>query len=213
MEPDQYTLAAGMSTQRLADRVDPGAHRRGAVRGLVREASEIPPGSDGLIMLPYFAGERTPIFDPRARGVIIGLTLRHRRGHLFRAAYEGIAFGIRQIVEFLEDDNNPVTTVDRGRRRHQGRALDRDRQRRHRAAPGDPRADNRSQLRRRAAGRDRHRPGAAGHELGPGRPPGRAGPGPHECYQELFDTYSALYPATKPHMHTLARLQEAAFDS
>jgi xylulokinase len=58
-------------------------------------------------MLPYFAGERTPIFDPRARGVIAGLTLRHSRAHLFRAIYEGIAFGIRQILELLESDINP----------------------------------------------------------------------------------------------------------
>jgi xylulokinase len=58
-------------------------------------------------MLPYFAGERTPIFDPRARGVIAGLTLRHSRAHLFRAVYEGIAFGIRQILELLESDINP----------------------------------------------------------------------------------------------------------
>jgi xylulokinase len=75
---------------------------------LVEEAAAVRPGADGLIMLPYFAGERTPIFDPRARGVIAGLTLRHSRAHLFRAIYEGIAFGIRQILELLESDINPI---------------------------------------------------------------------------------------------------------
>ena len=55
----------------------------------------MPAGSDGLLLLPYFAGERTPIFDARARGVIAGLHLRHTRAHLFRAVYEGIGFGIR----------------------------------------------------------------------------------------------------------------------
>jgi xylulokinase len=65
---------------------------------LTAEALAVPPGSEGLLMLPYLAGERTPVFDPKARGVLAGLTLRHGRGHLFRAAYEGIAFGIRQIL-------------------------------------------------------------------------------------------------------------------
>lgn len=53
-------------------------------------------------MLPYFNGERTPVFDPDARGVIAGLTLRHTRGHLYRAICEGIAFGTRQILELLD---------------------------------------------------------------------------------------------------------------
>src|SRR6185369_5277371 len=59
---------------------------------LMAEAQEVPAGSEGLLMLPYLAGERTPVFDPRARGVVAGLSLRHGRGHLFRAAYEGISF-------------------------------------------------------------------------------------------------------------------------
>ena len=67
--------------------------------------------SDGLLLLPYFAGERTPIFDPDARGVIAGLTLRHTRGHLFRAVYEGIAFGIRQILELLDDAAGPAEPI------------------------------------------------------------------------------------------------------
>lgn len=49
------------------------------------------------------------MFDPDARGVIAGLTLRHGRGHLFRAAYEGISFGIRQILEMFDDADSPVT--------------------------------------------------------------------------------------------------------
>jgi xylulokinase len=52
-------------------------------------------------MLPYFAGERTPIADPAARGVIAGLTLSHTRGHLVRAAYEATAFGVRHNLAAL----------------------------------------------------------------------------------------------------------------
>ncbi len=70
---------------------------------LMAEAQAVPPGSEGLLVLPYLAGERTPVFDPRARGVFAGLTLRHGRGHLLRAAYEGISFGIRQILEKFDD--------------------------------------------------------------------------------------------------------------
>src|SRR5690606_3433557 len=61
----------------------------------------VPPGADGLLMLPYFSGERTPINDPGARGVIAGLTLRHGRGHMFRAALEGVAYGVRDNLQDL----------------------------------------------------------------------------------------------------------------
>ncbi|MBG6213880.1 MAG: FGGY-family carbohydrate kinase [Cryobacterium sp.] len=66
---------------------------------LLNEAAASPPGSNGLLMLPYFAGERTPINDPDARGVIAGLTLSHTRGDLYRAALEATAFGIRHNIE------------------------------------------------------------------------------------------------------------------
>ena len=78
---------------------------------LMAEAGAVPPGSEGLLMLPYFAGERTPVFDPLARGVVAGLTLRHGRGHLIRAAYEGISFGIRQILELFGDAHSGARTV------------------------------------------------------------------------------------------------------
>ncbi|MGY4712239.1 FGGY-family carbohydrate kinase [Mycolicibacterium sp. CBM1] len=78
---------------------------------LMAEAEVVPPGSEGLQVLPYLAGERTPVFDPQARGVLAGLTLRHGRGHLFRAAYEGISFGIRQILERFDDAHCATRTV------------------------------------------------------------------------------------------------------
>jgi xylulokinase len=59
------------------------------------------PGANGLLMLPYFAGERTPIQDPDARGMIAGLTLSHTRGDLVRAALEATAFGVRHNVETM----------------------------------------------------------------------------------------------------------------
>ena len=66
------------------------------------EASSVPPGSAGLIILPYFAGERSPIWNARARGVIFGLHLTHSRAHIIRAALEAVAFGLRHIAEAAE---------------------------------------------------------------------------------------------------------------
>lgn len=66
-------------------------------------ASKAPPGSDGLIVLPYFAGERSPVWDPMARGVAFGLTLSHGRHHLVRAVLEATAYGLNHIKEIIED--------------------------------------------------------------------------------------------------------------
>ncbi|WP_423494374.1 sugar kinase [Microbacterium esteraromaticum] len=68
---------------------------------LLAEAEASGPGARGLLMLPYFAGERTPIQDPDARGVIAGLTLSHGRGDLYRAALEATALGVRHNVETM----------------------------------------------------------------------------------------------------------------
>lgn len=66
-------------------------------------ADGVPAGSDGLIALPYFAGERTPINDPLACGVYFGLLQSHTRSHLYRAALEGVAYSIAQHIDILEE--------------------------------------------------------------------------------------------------------------
>ena len=68
---------------------------------LLVEAERSGPGARGLVMLPYFAGERTPVLDADARGVIAGLTLQHSRGDLYRAALEATALGVRHNVETM----------------------------------------------------------------------------------------------------------------
>ena len=65
------------------------------------EAAGAPPGSEGLIFLPYLSGERTPYPDPLARGAWVGLTLRHKRGHLTRSVLEGVAFGLKDSFELI----------------------------------------------------------------------------------------------------------------
>jgi xylulokinase len=65
------------------------------------EAEAVPPGSDGLIVLPYFSGERTPINDEQAQGVLFGLTLAHTRGHIYRALLEGISYGLLHHLDLM----------------------------------------------------------------------------------------------------------------
>ncbi len=66
------------------------------------QAEQRAPGSDGLIFLPYLAGERTPHADPDARGAFIGLSLRHDRASMVRAVMEGVAYGLRDSLELLK---------------------------------------------------------------------------------------------------------------
>ena len=100
MVPGVETYAAGLATSGLLIRwlCD--------ITGLtfdeaLAKAAAVPAGSDGVLCLPYFAGERSPIFDPSARGTFAGLTLLHRRGHLIRAGYEAVAYGIRHNLDVL----------------------------------------------------------------------------------------------------------------
>src|SRR5215207_5178350 len=72
-----------------------------AYAALAAAAGRISPGAEGVICLPYFAGERTPINDPDARGVYAGLTLSHTKAHLYRASLEGTAYGVRHNLETM----------------------------------------------------------------------------------------------------------------
>ena len=67
------------------------------------EAESWEPGAEGLLFLPYLAGERTPHADPNARGAFVGLSLRHDRGALRRAVLEGVAYGLRDSLELLRE--------------------------------------------------------------------------------------------------------------
>ena len=112
--PDVFALLGGMATtgsltrwlrdqfaKDLLDKETAGGEN--AYASLFREAESIAPGSDGLIVLPYFLGERMPLNDPAAKGVIFGLNLRHTRGHIVKAAFEGIGYGLDQILDILRE--------------------------------------------------------------------------------------------------------------
>jgi len=75
------------------------------------KAEQLPPGSEGLILLPYFLGEKTPIFDTEARGVYFGLNLSHAQAHLFRAVLEAVAFGFEHHVETLQESNHEIKRI------------------------------------------------------------------------------------------------------
>jgi xylulokinase len=65
-------------------------------------AATVPPGAGGLVFLPYLEGERAPLWDPRARGALVGLSSRHGQAHLLRAVLEGVACSVRHILHTAE---------------------------------------------------------------------------------------------------------------
>ncbi|MFN2477905.1 MAG: FGGY-family carbohydrate kinase [Pseudonocardiaceae bacterium] len=101
--PGTHNFAAGMATSGAVTEWIRKLTGASSFEPLVSEAQQSPPGSHGLLMLPYFAGERTPLFDPDARGVLAGLTLRHTRGDIYRAALEATAYGVRHNLEAMRE--------------------------------------------------------------------------------------------------------------
>lgn len=208
VDPGSWSLAAGMATsgtltswlQELVGDVP--------FETLVNEAAATPAGADGLLVLPYFAGERSPVFDPRARGVIAGLHLRHTRGHVFRAVYEGIAFGVRQLLELFDTPDHPVRRVV--------------------AVGGGTQGGLWTQVVSDVTGRGQEVPAqtvgasygdalmaAVGAGLTPPdtdwTAPGTTvtpDPANRELYDAMYEQYCTLYPATRAHMHALATIQE-----
>lgn len=112
----QYNLAAGMATSGtltrwFRDELAPDLPKENAYDMLFSKAAQVEPGSGGLILLPYFSGERTPINDPKAKGIIAGLTLAHSRSHLFRAVLEGVGYGIRHNIETFQSNGADVCRI------------------------------------------------------------------------------------------------------
>jgi len=90
-------------SNQLADGTSPQA--------LDTEAQSIEPGAGGVIALPYFLGEKTPIFDPSARGVFAGVMLHHTRAHLYRAILEAVCYGFAHHLALLREAGRPVRRV------------------------------------------------------------------------------------------------------
>lgn len=99
--PGTRNLAGGMATSGAITAWLRGLTGAPPYETLLAEAADSGPGANGLLILPYFAGERTPLNDPEARGVVAGLTVSHTRGDLYRAALEATAYGVRHNLETL----------------------------------------------------------------------------------------------------------------
>ncbi len=204
--PQTTTLAAGLATSGSLTGWLQSIVGGLSFEQLTHEAAAVPPASEGLVVLPYFAGERTPIHDPDARGLIIGLTLRHGRGHLYRALLEGTAYAVRHNMEVLTESAPPQRVV---------------------AVGGGTAGDLWMQIVSDVAGLLQEVPrvtvGAsfgdaflAAVGVGAARvedewnPPARVIE-PDETtaptYDELYRVFRALYPAAREQMHELARVQ------
>ena len=111
------TNAAGSLTKWYRDTVFPDARQLeqnggpDAYQTMMEGVGEIPPGSCGLVTLPYFAGERTPINDPQAKGILFGLTLAHTRQHMYRSALESVAYSVNQQLKIMMSHDVPIEQI------------------------------------------------------------------------------------------------------
>ncbi|GAC1502866.1 MAG: FGGY-family carbohydrate kinase [Ktedonobacteraceae bacterium] len=207
--PGTQTLAAGMATSGTLTGWLRQISNNLPYETLLAEAATVQPGSDGLVILPYFAGERTPIFDPQARGVICGLTLSHGRGHLYRALLEATAYGVRHILEAMQQAGGG------------GRRIV--------AVGGGTKGGLWTQIVSDITGRSQELPkqtigasygdawlaaiavGLASHEQPWNSRSAMVEPNPEvkDTYAKLYKIYRELYPATLQQAHALAQLQES----
>lgn len=173
-------------------------------------AAEVPPGAEGLVLLDYWQGNRTPLRDPLARGAIWGLSLKHTMAHLWRAVYEGTAMGSRHIIEDLAEAGFTVDGIY--------------------ACGGGARSDLWLQIHADLNGMPLYVPGqpheatvlgtaicaAVGAGLFPDLPSAaqqmvsvvrQIDPNPdnRQVYDELYRYYIATYPALRDLMHEVAR--------
>jgi xylulokinase len=218
--PGLYDFEAGMATTGALTRwfrdnyaqdllASEKAGGPNAYARLTTEASTVPPGSEGLVVLPYFSGERTPLNDPEARGLVAGLSLTHTRGHLYRAILEATAYGTAHNMETMHAAGAQVN-----------RAV---------AVGGGAKSDLLLQIVSDVTGIEQLVPtktiGASyGDSFIAGLATGvltisdlestwvqiarhvTSDPVRHEIYKEYYRIYRELYPRTCKEMHALARL-------
>jgi sugar (pentulose or hexulose) kinase len=198
--------ATGRALDWLRDDVLGG---RWSTAELLEAAAAIPPGADGLVFLPYLAGERSPIWDAEARGAFVGLTLIHGHGHLARSVLEAAAFAIRHVAE-------PIAAAG-----YDAREL--------RVCGANARGDTWNRIKADALGVPVAVPaeidtamlgsailGVVGIGAAADLPSAIAGmvrftarlepdPGTRAVYDERYATYRSLYPALRDAMHALGR--------
>jgi xylulokinase len=202
------TLSAGGSLQWWRDTVGRDYD------GLVGAASEVQPGAEGLIFLPYLTGERTPHLDPEARGAFVGLTSRHGLAHMTRAVMEGVVFGLRDGLEIMRGLGIPVEQVRAtggGARSELWRQLQADvyREELHRTTADEGPAYGAALLGGVAAGTYatvEEASSIVGLREEVTEPDGER----TKLYDELYQVYRSLYRANQKAMHQLSKLAATA---
>lgn len=118
--PDMWAYQGGQTSagsliRWFGDTIVGGNGRRNSEGAVYQEldvlAQQVPAGAEGLIMLDTWQGERTPSVFPNARGALIGLSLKHTEGHMFRAFLEGVAYGARHIVDSFEESGMSIEVL------------------------------------------------------------------------------------------------------
>lgn len=186
-------------------------------RLLEEGAARVPAGSNGLLFLPYLMGERSPVWDARASGAFVGLSLAHTRAHLYRAVLEGVAFALAHNIEvgrkhsltlderlivvggaahsdlwmhiIADVTGFPVVTIEQEVEAPMGAAL--------LAALGVGAVTPESAARGWVTLREHARPRDVERER----------------YAQMFEVYKGLYPALKQSMHRLRELDPSAGDA
>jgi xylulokinase len=173
---------------------------------LDREAEAIPAGAEGVLCLPYFLGEKSPLHDPDQRGAFVGLNLHHGIGHLYRAALEAVAFGFRHHFEVFADlgiEPAQVRVTNGGSRSALWKSIIADVLGRPLASITDHPGASLGAAQAAAVGtRASDWTAIAGHvrvgEVFEPRPENR------ERYDSLYELYRGLEPALRPFAHKLA---------
>ena len=184
-------------------------HRRRLPRAHGRSRLCAEAGAGGLLVLPYFAGERTPLFDAQARGTIFGLTLRHRRAHLFRALLEATAYGARHDLETFQDAGarlERVVAVGGGTASELWPQIVSDVTNLEQEVPS---VTIGAAVPRRLPRRSGHSVGRAFTRWASIEGVVKPNPAATEGYEELFALYRRAYVDTADTSHALAALQEA----
>jgi xylulokinase len=105
------TQAAGLSLRWFRDQFAIVDGHKDSYEDLTADAAKVPAGADGVLWAPYLMGERTPYLDPDARGVLVGLTASHTRGHIIRAILEGVAFSLQDTFTIFSEIDVPVKGI------------------------------------------------------------------------------------------------------
>ncbi len=222
LEENTFAFTGGMSTagslttwfrDQFANKemADEAAGGDNAYAVLAAAASESPVGAKGLVTLPYFEGERTPLQDPAAKGLWFGLNLKHTRADLYRAILEGVAYGIRHNLEEMNGEGvrpRRILVAGGGARSPMWLQIVADVCNVELAVPDQQNGASYGDAFLAAVGTGRFSGLAQVGDWVKPQDPVRPDPGRHARYEPYYQIYRDLYPATRELMHRLDRVEK-----